>query len=204
MVRSVCVASSSSCVTMTKVCPNLSRSSKNNRCNSPLFCVSRLPEARPPRLPKDDSLRHGLQPHAAFRHPKVLPAYAWPAPTIPGNPINPMLPFGQFPPTCLNQRRHHDILYRRKLRQQLVKLKNKTDFPVPEGRKFFFFQTVHLRTVQYNSSSVRLVECTHNLQQGSLSRPTGTYNTDHFTFPDFKVNPLQHLKCTKLLVIPFN
>ena len=74
-----------------------------------------------------------------------------------------------------------------------MELKYETDMLITESRQFFLPQTVHFRTFYHNPSGIRLVQCTHNLKQGSLSCPTRPHNAHHFTLFYHQVYTFQDL-----------
>ena len=100
---------------------------------------------------------------------------------------------------ALNQSRDRHIFQSSKFRKQLVKLKDKTDFPVAESSQFTLFQPVDFCPVEQNTAHIRLVQRTHDLKQRGLSCPTGPHNAHHFSFINSQINSLQDLKRAETL-----
>lgn len=93
-----------------------------------------------------------------------------------------------------DKRRNHHILQCGELRQQLMKLKNETYILITECREFFFFHPAHYSSVNLHITCIRFVQRSHDLQQGSLTCPTRTYNTDNLAFVNFQINTFQDLQ----------
>ena len=84
-----------------------------------------------------------------------------------------------------------------------MKLKHKADILIAEGRKFFLLHPADDSSVNRYRTRIRLVERSHNLQQGGFSGTAGTDNTDDLSFIYFQINAFQHLQRAKTLGYSF-
>ena len=89
---------------------------------------------------------------------------------------------------------NHDILYGRKLRQQLMKLEHKAQMTVTEIAQCFLRESGNINTIYAYPAGIRTVERTDNLKQCGLTGTTGAYNAHHLTFLYVQVDTFQHLQ----------
>ena len=78
-----------------------------------------------------------------------------------------------------------------------MELEDKTDVTVAERRQFLFLHAHDGGSGYLHRSRIGLVQRTHYLQQGSLSRTAGAYYTHYFPTADGEVYSLQHLKASE-------
>jgi hypothetical protein len=71
--------------------------------------------------------------------------------------------------------RNTNIFKSCKFREQLMKLKNKTDVGVPECCKGSSPQTAYVRIIKINSPSIGAIESAYNLKKSGFSGPAGAY-----------------------------
>ncbi len=75
--------------------------------------------------------------------------------------------------------RQTDILERRKLSQQIVRLKDKADALIAELREGTILQTTHIDTIYGHLATIARHESPHDLQQRTLSCATRTRDRNH-------------------------
>ena len=97
------------------------------------------------------------------------------------------------------QKRNHHILAGRKLRQQVMGLKDKADAAVPEGRQVPGSQREHGRAVYQQGAAVRRKERSQYLEKRGLSGAGSAHDGHDFSAGDLKINPFQHLYGAKRL-----
>jgi len=82
-----------------------------------------------------------------------------------------------LPGHAADQGRHHRVFKAAELRQQIVKLKHKTDGPVPERSQFFFRPTENIQTIKQNFSRSRMIQRSQNMDKRCLSRTGNPKNS---------------------------
>ena len=80
-----------------------------------------------------------------------------------------------------------------------MELEYKTDMLIAEVSKFLLLQACHVDIVNEYRTAVRVGECPHNLQKGSLSSTTWAYYADNLTFLYQEIDAFQNLQRTKTL-----
>ena len=77
---------------------------------------------------------------------------------------------------ALDQSRHTGILDRRELRQEMMKLEDKTDSSIPKVRLLIFRQVKHILAVEVDRSCGGAVQRPDNMEQRALSCSRGSDN----------------------------
>ncbi len=93
-----------------------------------------------------------------------------------------------------DQRRHHDILQCGKLRQKIVKLKNKAHVPIAELRPIVIVECQDVDVTDLQLTLCWSIQGAQDVEQRALAHPGCTGNGDGLTLPQFNIDPTQHLK----------
>ena len=160
-------ASCSSWVTMTKVCPILSRRSKKSRCSSCLFCESREPLGSSAKTTSGQS-------HEGQKFLRPLSCLA--------------------PGRAADERWHHHVLQGGEFGQELVELEDEAHVLVAEGGALGVAELHDVYPVDDDAAAVGLVEGSHYLQEGGLACAACADDADDFAPLYVEVDALEHLK----------
>lgn len=87
-----------------------------------------------------------------------------------------------------NECRQHDVFEGGKFGQELVKLENKADMTVAEGRELFLTQVKSRRAVEENLSGIGFFERPHDLQEGGLAGAAGTHDGNNLSLPQMRAS----------------
>ena len=189
-------ANVSSWVTMRNVWPNSLRRSKKRLCSSVLFCESRLPEGSSARTTSGRSHSHALL-LATGELGRLVRGPVGEAQII-EQLGRPAVGFGTA--AAGNECRQHDVFEGGKFGQELVKLENKADMTVAEGRELFLTQVKSRRAVEENLSGIGFFERPHDLQEGSLAGAAGTHDGDNLSLLDAGIDAFQHFEPAETFV----
>src|SRR5690348_17349244 len=88
--------------------------------------------------------------------------------------------------------RHTYVFKSRKFRKQVVKLKNKPDMLVSEGRNFLLRKRAYFSFVNRYNPFIGFVQCAENVKQCALAGSRRTDNGNDLTFVNLEVDTLKH------------
>ena len=89
-------------------------------------------------------------------------------------------------------KRQHDVFQRRQRRQQLKRLKNKTEYLAAQDGTRIFIKSVDFPTVEKNTAGTGLIEPGQQAKQGRLTRAGSTDDGHGFTGGDGEGNLVQN------------
>ena len=103
-------------------------------------------------------------------------------------------PLGAEPPRLpQDEPRHHGVLERGELRQQVVELEDEADLPVAELRQPRGVHRRHVDAVEGDRAGRRGVERPQDLEQRRLADPRGADHRGHLAGREVEVEPPQHV-----------
>ena len=92
------------------------------------------------------------------------------------------------------QGRNSHIFERRKLRQELVKLKYEAYVAISEVGELVAFEFQHIHAVVNDAAAIGRVESAENLQQSGFAGAAGTHDGHHLLLADYGAHIAQHLQ----------
>jgi hypothetical protein len=91
-----------------------------------------------------------------------------------------------------NAQRHHHVLERRELAQQVVELEDEAHGAVPECRQVIVGAVGERLSREDDFTTIGAIERAEYVQQCALPGPTGSNNSDHLSTGDRQVDAIQH------------
>ena len=88
-------------------------------------------------------------------------------------------------------------------RQEMVRLKDETDFAAPEGGELLFVHLEYIFSVNFECSAVGARQGAEYLEQGSLPGSGGSDYRDHFAFLCAETHAFQHFQAPEAFAYVF-
>jgi hypothetical protein len=99
---------------------------------------------------------------------------------------------GLTPGYALDQGRHHGVLQRVELGQQVMELEHEPDGAVAERRQLVGRKGADILAADVDAALGRSVQGSQQVEQGALARSRGTHHRHHLPLLDLEVRALEH------------